>query len=333
MTVKEVQELMRNLELVYSVVRLVDPDGTAVWSIAEDGTLIPGECCFSVWGKSCRCENCSSMRACKGQTTVDKYEVFDTEAFHITSKYIEMEGRGFVLEIVSRFTERNRLFLLADEEKRRRHIIELLAEDFECVHYIDLKAEEEANEITAYRISDALSRMIPGWAHEHCFRRKTELAAEYAVIPEDRDLFLSQARRENILSHLIKEDIYFIDFRMNIAGTVNDYQMKFHADRDEKGELIGFVVGLHSIASETRNSLSYKKSAIDSIKDVVMAAFWYEELYENGRLKALYFSDEMRAMLGYRPDEFPDSLDTLLEHIHPDDRQLMLDAVIAAGTG
>ena len=333
MTINEVRELIRQLELVYPVVRLVDPAETTVWTVDGTGELCPSDCCFSIWGRECRCANCSSMRACKGHATIDKYEVFDRDAYHITSKYLRVDGRDYVLEIVSKFEDRNDLFLLFEKEMKRRRIIESLADDFECVNYVDLQSGDEANTLSVYRTSENLANTVPGWAQEQNFSRKMELAAAYAVIPEDREMFLSQVRFETLLPNLEKTGVYFIDFRMNITGTVNDYQMKFHADQDENGTLIGFVAGCHCIASETKNSLSYKKSAIKSIKDVVMAAFWHEELYENGRLKAIYYSDEMRAMLGYGPDEFPNTLETLVEHLHPDDRQMMLDAAIAAGTG
>ena len=70
------------------------------------------------------------------------------------------------------------------------------------------------------------------------------------------------------------------------------------------------------------------------VQNVAPIAYWYEDLYENGRLKSIHYSARMREMLGYASEEeFPDRLETLTSHIHPDDVQLMLDSAIAAGTG
>ena len=81
------------------------------------------------------------------------------------------------------------------------------------------------------------------------------------------------------------------------------------------------------------NGLQERENAINIVKEVIPAAFWFEELNPNGRIKSIHYSDEIRTILGYTYEQFPDTLDALLSKIHPDDRRVMLDAVIAAGTG
>ena len=67
---------------------------------------------------------------------------------------------------------------------------------------------------------------------------------------------------------------------------------------------------------------------------IAPVAYWYENLYENGRIKNIRFSDHMREKLGYKSTEdFPDDLEAFKTFLHPDDVQLMLDNAIAAGTG
>ena len=59
---------------------------------------------------------------------------------------------------------------------------------------------------------------------------------------------------------------------------------------------------------------------------------WFAELFDNGRIKDISFSQELREMLGYSSqDDFPNTLKNLLEHIHPDDRDKILEMTIAAG--
>lgn len=59
---------------------------------------------------------------------------------------------------------------------------------------------------------------------------------------------------------------------------------------------------------------------------------WYETLKDNGRIESIHFSDEMLNLLGYTHEEFPDTLETLIEHIHPDDVGIMLSGAIDAAT-
>ena len=59
---------------------------------------------------------------------------------------------------------------------------------------------------------------------------------------------------------------------------------------------------------------------------------WYEELKDNGRIESIHYSDEMLDMLGFSHEEFPDTLETLIDHVHPDDVGIMLSGAIDAAT-
>ena len=74
--------------------------------------------------------------------------------------------------------------------------------------------------------------------------------------------------------------------------------------------------------------------ASEWVYEIAPIAYWYEELYPNGRIREIHFSRRMREMLGYKStEEFPDALNTLMTFTHPDDVHLMLDDAILAGTG
>ena len=94
---------------------------------------------------------------------------------------------------------------------------------------------------------------------------------------------------------------------------------------------------MNYILKENETMEDVLKRLVDSfewVHDVAPVAYWYEDLYENGRLKEIHFSKQIRDILGYESvEEFPDELDSLIKNIHPDDVQLMLDNAIAAGTG
>ena len=66
----------------------------------------------------------------------------------------------------------------------------------------------------------------------------------------------------------------------------------------------------------------------------VRSGTWYAALTDDGNIKEMIFSDELRQMLGYRgKEEFPDTLDTFKQYIHPDDMSIMMDAVNSTSLG
>ena len=58
-----------------------------------------------VWNRDTRCENCISAKAYARKTILNKIEFKDEEAYFVISKYIEVGGRGCMLELVTRLTD------------------------------------------------------------------------------------------------------------------------------------------------------------------------------------------------------------------------------------
>ena len=98
--------LLRRLQGIFDIVRLVDPERAKVLSLEADGTLTekPGFC-HMVWNKSSRCDNCISAKAYARKTILNKVEFKDEEAYFVISKYIEVAGRGCMLELVTKLTD------------------------------------------------------------------------------------------------------------------------------------------------------------------------------------------------------------------------------------
>lgn len=66
----------------------------------------------------------------------------------------------------------------------------------------------------------------------------------------------------------------------------------------------------------------------------IRSGTWYAELSDSGSIKGIYYSEELRQMLGYRSkDEFPDELDSFTNTIFPDDVNIMLRAVNDTAAG
>ena len=97
---------LRRLQGIFDVVRLVDPGHRKVLTLDSDGILTekPGSC-HMVWNRDSRCENCISAKAYARKTILNKIEFKDEEAYFVISKYIEVGGRGCMLEMVTRLTD------------------------------------------------------------------------------------------------------------------------------------------------------------------------------------------------------------------------------------
>ena len=87
---KEIQELIRQMLSIYDLVRLVDANECRELTFTPDGNIIPADSCYSVWDADQRCANCSSYKAFKSQTRVEKEEYFENKKYHILSNPIEL---------------------------------------------------------------------------------------------------------------------------------------------------------------------------------------------------------------------------------------------------
>ena len=100
------EALLECLKGFFDIVRLVDPENTKVLSLGKDGRLteMPGTC-HMVWNKSGRCENCISSKALARKESLNKIEFKDEQAYFVMAKYVEVGGRGCVLEMVSKLSD------------------------------------------------------------------------------------------------------------------------------------------------------------------------------------------------------------------------------------
>lgn len=94
---------MHILKNVFDVVRLVDVGHTCVLSVDEQGKIVDEDHpCYTVWNRENRCENCVSFKAFTQKTQLAKIEFMGEDAYQVISKYVEVEGRACVLELVVR---------------------------------------------------------------------------------------------------------------------------------------------------------------------------------------------------------------------------------------
>lgn len=102
----EIRQTISKLTQVFDVVRLVDiTDNEIVRSGCKPGNeeminACRGDKCYAIWGKTQRCKNCVSSKAFEKRGQVSKLEFADDSIFQIISKYVEISGKTYVLEMI-----------------------------------------------------------------------------------------------------------------------------------------------------------------------------------------------------------------------------------------
>lgn len=102
----EIRETISRLTNVFDVVRLVDiTDNEVVRSGCKEGNeemidICRGQKCYAIWGKKQRCKNCVSAKAFEKRGQMSKLEFADDSIYQIISKYVEISGKPFILEMI-----------------------------------------------------------------------------------------------------------------------------------------------------------------------------------------------------------------------------------------
>ena len=118
----EIVQMMKNLFCVFDMVRLVDPETSTQWMLDDGGDLKRSEYrCWKVWNKSSRCQHCVSGRAMAQHEQSIKFEFMEDDLHHVTAKYVEVDGRPCVMEMISRVPDETML-----EGHGRRDIVDAI---------------------------------------------------------------------------------------------------------------------------------------------------------------------------------------------------------------
>lgn len=102
----EIRQTISKLIQIFDVVRLVDiTDNEIVRSGCKPGNeeminACRGDKCYAIWGKTQSCKNCVSSKAFEKRGQVSKLEFADDSIFQIISKYVEISGKPYVLEMI-----------------------------------------------------------------------------------------------------------------------------------------------------------------------------------------------------------------------------------------
>lgn len=99
----QARAILHELQFYFDKVRLVTPETHGVYKLNEDGSLKRRERpCYAIWGSEQFCRNCAGCKALSDKNRVVKLELTKTGIYQVIAKSVVVEGRPFVLELISR---------------------------------------------------------------------------------------------------------------------------------------------------------------------------------------------------------------------------------------
>ena len=102
MTKQETEEMMKQLEKVFSIVRILDVEGLETANSLNKGKMPDHPCqCYSFWNRDTRCENCISARVLADKKQRTKVEFIDSDIYQVISRYIEIDNVPHIIEMIN----------------------------------------------------------------------------------------------------------------------------------------------------------------------------------------------------------------------------------------
>ena len=102
MTKHEWEIMLKELQKVFSIVRLLNEEELRTGRIQGSTDMTEGCECYALWNKRTRCDNCISRVAFAEKDKKTKLEFIDGDIFQVVSRYIEIEGIPYVVELVNK---------------------------------------------------------------------------------------------------------------------------------------------------------------------------------------------------------------------------------------
>lgn len=102
MTKQETEEMMKQLEKVFSIVRILDVEGLETANSLNKGKMPDHPCqCYSFWNRDTRCANCISARVLADKKQRTKIEFIDSDMYQVISRYIEIDNVPHIIEMIN----------------------------------------------------------------------------------------------------------------------------------------------------------------------------------------------------------------------------------------
>lgn len=102
MTTNELCAMVSQLKNVFEHVQLIDANAQSQINISTTGGLEnTAHKCYAAWSKQRPCPNCISAKALSQKSQLSTFELTNGKVYHMISKYVEVEGKPYVLEMTN----------------------------------------------------------------------------------------------------------------------------------------------------------------------------------------------------------------------------------------
>ena len=110
MTRQEAEEKMESLSEVFQVVRLIDGKILLEREKNTEADQFSEMCqCYDFWEKGKECDNCISLLALKEKSQRVKLEFLGSQVFQVMSRYVEIDGEPYVMEMIENLDDSIRI--------------------------------------------------------------------------------------------------------------------------------------------------------------------------------------------------------------------------------
>lgn len=102
-TMKQIEEKMDDYGQIFDIVRLIDEERISHMENNCDNQEPIDPCpCYSFWKRNKQCANCITAKTIKDKRQRVKIEFSGTDSYQVISRYYNIEGKNYVMELVNR---------------------------------------------------------------------------------------------------------------------------------------------------------------------------------------------------------------------------------------
>lgn len=238
-----VSNYVRQLKEVFDKVRIVDVSHTKCRNIEDDAQ---DGICYKIWNKTHRCENCISSKVLSTKNQLSKYEFINDEPYYVIAKYIELEGKPYILELVNKVDDsvllgaygkegfaatirnyNNKLYLDSlTNAYNRNYLDEQLTnlDSISAIAMVDIDNFKQVNDIHGHDAGDKALQMLVD-VMKSCIRKDDTVVRfggdEFLIIfdniPQDK-LFMRLDSIRNKVENSVCQDYPELHITISIGG-------------------------------------------------------------------------------------------------------------------
>lgn len=121
--IEEIKEMVGIQKEFFDIIRIVDPIKKIAYEFDENMSIfcIKQYKCYMSWSTGNSCTNCIAMHTYNEKKSYGKFEFVDNTIYNVMTKYIEVNGTGYVLEMIKDVT--NSILMGSHSESGYENII------------------------------------------------------------------------------------------------------------------------------------------------------------------------------------------------------------------